>query len=636
MSRSTILSAADHHTLVPRDPKRNVAWRLKLLDAASQDRSLRQGLVECCREDILFYINAFVWQHNPKKKGVEAVGPFCTWDFQEAALLARPDRMYRGELCGLRWSMDRGILWCYENNKSAVVEKSREMGATWLFLLVQDWLAMFHPYFQSLNISRSEYAVDDPSPDSLFWKLRFVHEHLPDWMKGEVEQKKLFFGFKRQRSWITGEASTGRAGVGGRASVIFVDEFSKVKEATEVRQRTANTSDCRFFNSTHEGSDTEFYKLTQTPEFVKIQLHWIMHPEKRRGLYRFNQETNQVEVLDKSYKFPPDYPFVRAVAPLGGPFPGVRSPWYDGKCAAIGSPRGVAVELDIDTQGSVVQFFNPLTIRDLKALYAQEPFWEGDISVDWATGQPAGLVPVKGGPLKLWMHPRHDGKLPDGQYTIAGDISTGSGATNSVLSGLRVSTGEKVLEYATAAVAPDRLAPIATALGYLLHTALLGWEHKGPGLIFGAKVQGLSYPHIYYREAHALAGGKVSEIPGWCPTPETKRLLLEEYRVGLEQRLFVNRSALALEECLDYRYSNDGRQVQHPHDERFDDPTGATVNHGDRVIADAITWMLCKKLGGGYGYKKREEEELLHPGSLAFRFRLHDNLRREQETLTGW
>lgn len=615
-----MIGTADWHRAVPKGIADNLVFRKRLLQQC-QDPEQRAVVMEMCRQDILFYINAFVWQKNPQKEGIYAVAPFITRPYQEQALIGVPPRP--------------GILWCYENRKSAVIAKSRKMGATWLFLIVQDWLCLFHPFIETLNISRSADAVDSKSPNSLFWKIRFMHAHLPEWMTEGITEEKMHFSYRQTDSYISGEASTGRAGVGGRAALIFVDEFTKIKEDKAVRERTANTADCRFFNSTHEGTDTEFFALTQTPEFVQITMHWSENEEMNQGLYRYDKDRGQIEVLDPTYQYPPEFQFQYTEAPLGGLYPGLRSPEYDRMCVQIGSARGVAMEMDIDPSGSVSQFFNALTIRNLRASYAMGPLWEGDLEYDPDSGRPITLIQREGGLLKLWMTPKSLTELPAGKYTLGADVSTGSGATNSCLSGINAATGEKILEYAAADIPPERFAPLCCALGWLLKDeydspAWFAWEHAGPGQAFGGIVVGLNYPNIYCREGHqTLAGGKVSQVPGWHCNNNTKRLLLDEYRMDLEGRHVINHSDIALKECLGYRY--EGNDITHPQDTTKDDPTGARINHGDRVIADALANMLRRKSGVAVHKVKLAQSTEPPEGSLAWR-RMY---RKTAEALTS-
>lgn len=618
-----MLSPGKDHLDVPRDPKDNRIYRAGLLEKCLRSAMFRKGIIEMCRNDILFYINSFVWQFNPKKPPKKRVGPFITWDFQEAALLDRPETTGR-----------RGVLWCYEHGRSAVIEKSREMGASWLLLIVQDWLCIFQEMEQTLNISRSADAVDSKSPNSLFWKLRFMHQYLPVWLRGEVTEEKMYIGYDRSGSVQGGEASTGEAGVGGRTSLINIDEFPLIKQATQVRHRTAGTSDCRFFTGTHQGVGTEFYNLTQSPELTKIVMHWTQHPDKKKGMYRANLTTGQPEILDRSFKFDPDYPFVLDGTPNGGPFPGIRSPWYDQKCKDIGSSRGVSMELDIDPKGAVEQFFDALTIRVLKETYCRAPFWEGDLEYDRETGRPKALVRRPGGLVKLWLNPDHHGKPPKARYAAGADVSAGSGATPSTISVANADTGEKIFEYANARMDPKDFGTFYCAVGWLFldHNgmpALICWETPGPGMTAGKQIIALGYRNVYFKTDEFRLNPTISDMPGWNNTKASERDLLEDYRGALSTRRFVNRSEEAMDDCLNFKYGSDGF-VEHANIASPNNPSGARINHGDMVIADAQCLKMIDKLGGrSEGAVVIDEAPF---GSMAWRRALREERMRQEES----
>lgn len=611
-----------HYRSVPKSPAENLLFRRSLLSLAGTDPGFRRALREYCRLDLLFYVNCFVMQYNPRNKGPRAVGPFITWDFQDEALLY----------------LDR----CIDEDEDVIIEKSREMGASWLCLILLEWRWHWHEWQKFLVISRNEDAVDADDPDSLFWKIDFMHRYMPPWMMplgwdAKKHRKQVFFENPETNSTITGQASTGKAGVGGRATAMFIDEFSQIREDREVLHRTSDTTGCRIFNGTHKGIGTAFQELTQRPDMRKIVMHWSQHPEKFPGAYRWDAKKNRVEIVDKTYQYPPDFNFVQVEAPAGGPFPGLRSPWYDDQCVRKGSPRAVAMDLDIDAGGSVAQFFNPVTIRVLRQTYCTDPVWEGDVQYDRDTGKPVGLVAVPGGPLRLWVQPMPNGKLPTGKYGAGADLSTGVGATKSCLSVIDATTGAKVASYATPHVTPENLAPIFAAVCWLFQDddgtpAYFGWEHHGPGLIFGKKIVEMAYPRFYWREAHGtLAGGKLSNQPGWYPSPDNKRLLLEEYRAALDQRRVLNPCDHAMKECLPYRYTAQGT-VEHPLDSGGDDHTGARVNHGDHVIADALAWKMASSFGI-IGRKRGETKQTLAVGSLAWRKAIHEEREREEAYL---
>lgn len=613
------LSPGEYWRLVPKDRAENTKFRLALLERCESEPVMRKAVWEMCRQDLLFYVNVFVWQYNPRKKAAE-VGPFITWPFQESAAYT--------------------LLDCIENDEDLTIEKSREMGATWWCLIVMEWLWHFHPWKKFLAISRNEKAVEDEDPDSLFWKLDFIHRYMPGWlMPKKLKRRKLYFGNEDNGSTITGQASTGSAGVGGRATAMFVDEFSQIKEDYEVLHRTSDTTGCRIFNFTHLGLDTAAYELTTRVDMRKLQMHWTQHPDKIAGLYRYDAEHNRIEVLDKTYHYPPGFNFVMDASPSGGPFPGLRSPWYDEQCRRKGSPRAIAMDLDINPVGSVSQFVDPLQIRQLIGSYCCEPYWEGELAYDRDTGRPEKEKPLRqvaGGLLKLWLTPTADGRPPVATYVAGADLAEGTGATNSCLTIINAETGEKVLEYADRHIGPEKFAPLAVALCWLFKSeqgegARFAWEMQGPGDRFGKAVVALGYSNVYFRqnEQSMYNNRTASEIPGWYPSPSNRTLLLGDYRAALYSRQCLNRSEKSLREFLTFRYNVRG-DVEYGGKSSGDDLSGVGVNHGDRVVADGLAWKMAKGMGLART-PGRPKEEVGGPGSLQWRRDREGRLKEAQE-----
>lgn len=600
-----------------------LAWRQWWLKRALANRRVRAGLRECCKHDILWWINLFAWQYNPRAIGAE-VGPFWTWPFQDQDFLS--------------------LVQAVEDQVNVVSEKSRDMGFSWMYDLLSVWLGLFHPMKKILMISKSEKAVDDEDPDSLFWKIDFIHEHLPEWLVGgEIRRRKLYFGYP-SGSTITGESSTGRAGVGGRATMILVDEFAQIKEDFEVLHRTSDTSYCRMFNSTHLGLDTAFYKLCTdrisfpAERWRHIVRHWTDHPKKNRGLYRYDQGKNQIELLDRSDAPPDGYPYRRTVAPVGGPHPGVRSPWYDAACGDKGSARAIAIDLDINPQGSLSQVFDPVKLAALEYDYCVPPYWEGDVLYDPDTGDFQGLVARPGGNLRLWLHLTPEGKVRPSEYKLSWDLSAGTGATNSCGTLIDARLGEKVGSYVTPNQKPDQLAPLGVALCHLFSDdegrgAEMIWECPGPGLIFSETVLKLGYRRIYYRTQAERTGPRLdardrADQPGWYQSNDGKRWLLDRYQAALENRKYITRDVDEVRECRQFQWSNDGRTIEHSTERSQDDPSGARLNHGDRVVSAAMGWMLAAEISRVPAARLDPTDP--PPNSLAWRRQLWQNEERER------
>lgn len=615
-----MLSKGNWHQCVPKNLRDNLKFRQELVRACARKPKYQAAIRAACRDDLLFYVNAFVWQYNPRKKESGStpgprIAPFISFPFQDDAFLVMLDHIDRGE--------------------DLLIQKSREMGASWMLLIVFKWLTDFHRANKFLCMSRNEEMVDADDEDSLFWKTEFMYRHEPGWLCGwptEVRRRVKYFGNLRTSSSTTGTASTGKAGVGGRATAMGIDEYSQIKEDYEVLDRTSDTTDCRIFNGTHKGAGTAFYELSQRVDMAKLWMHWTDHPEKNDGLYKFNTETQQLEFYNKqkqripkpTFPFPEDYPFVTNGKPTGGPFPGFRSPWYDMQCKRKSSARAIAMDLDIDPAGSESQFFNDVTIRTLRETYGTQPYGTYKLFFDAKSGEPLRLQASEDGLVKLWTTPDGRGFLPPARYGAGCDVATGTGATPSCLSIINADTGEKVLEYADAQIEYPQFALFVVAMMRLCagnrgESPMLAWEKLGVGTLFGKHVMQLGYTNVYYKttERGIAAKTEVTDVPGFDPSElGAKRRLLEEYRQSLQARQIINRSDIALKECLQFAYDGRG-DVEHTRYRNKNDPSGAGENHADIVIADALAWKMCLLMG--LGKKEVKDDVEVQVLSLAWR-----------------
>lgn len=632
-----MLSPGQYHQFVPRDLRGNYEYRKVIADRARGDRAFQRGIIELCQTDILFFINTFIWQYDPTQPAERRIGPFITWPCQERLLTDTPETTGR-----------KGLLWCVENQQPMVWEKSREMGATWLMLIAEVYLSGFHSHYQALNISKSADAVDGKSKNSLFKKIRFIHEYLPAWLLGKIVDTKMYFEYQRMNSEITGEASTARAGVGGRAGFVGVDEAAEIEELPQVRAKLASTAPFRLFISTHLAGNP-FEDITADSSFVKAQLHWVQHPDKNRGLYSYDTSKepyklhfwkyddaadNIVEIPAPVDRILENYDYDRTGKPTGGPFPGIRSPWYDKKAKEIKNDQDIAIQLDINPDGSVSQFYLPLVIRSLKQK-TLPPFWQGDLEYDKETATPLKLVRKAGGKVKLWCN-LNDGKPPRATYGAGADISQGTGSTPSCLSIANRSTGEKVFEYVDANMFPSEFAVFSVAVCKLFadrdgHGAMLAWEAQGPGAPFGKMVwDRLGYQNVYVPEQEYQFDKKRARAPGFNARAKDILQLHLDYRGALEVGEYKNYSYQALDETL--RFKHDGRGSVVHVQFAVADPSAARENHGDIVVADALSYKMIK---GGL------EEAVEAPKEDTFDIktpqgRRNWNARKEREEQEVW
>lgn len=607
-----------YHKIVPRSRKENLEFRRRLLVLCDEEPRYRAAVIKMCEADILFFINAFVWQYNPDEFDNEN-GPFITWDDQEEWIFSIIDRTIN-------------------QRKRCTCEKSRKMGFTWIALIIDTWLSLFFRDKKFLWISHSEDAIDRANDkDSIFWKIGHIVSQLPSWMSRGARKTKQSFYFPHTKSVINGAAPTTISGVGGRATKITLDEFAKQRTAKEILDNLQSTGPCLVI-STHYGSGTYFADLCKDPTEFKVVAHWSKRPIFTRGLYRYSAALGRVEVLDPTYEFPPDYDFVADGSPFGGPFPGVRSPWYDDECKQRRDKRAVAMHLDIDPAGSGSQVFDRETMFRL-IQNARDPYFLGDLDYDLRTCQVYELVVSKLGKLRFWLTLDKDGRAPRRKYVVGADISGGSGSSNSCVSVLNAETGEKVMDYATAEMGPETFATLVVAVCKFFadrkgEGAKLIWDRGGPGETFGNRVMNqLYYRNLYLPVNESSLGKRVSDSPGFTSQPANKATLIKDYAYALATGRMTNLSKDSLVECLEFVYEDSGYITHSKSKGAAVDPSGARENHGDRVIADALAWKLAapivrENLGETRGESDVPREWEIAPGndSLAARrkwYKLH-------------
>lgn len=560
-----------YYSLVPKGLKENLRFRKEMMRAGQSDRETAAELWAMCSRDLLFYINGFVWTHTPLLTDTPLL-PFITYPFQDDGFSTLHDAI---------------------GKEDRLIEKSRDMGASWMCVTVMEWFWHFRPMQAFLLVSRNEKYVDNGGdPKALMFKIDFIHKHLPGWLMPSMTRKVLHFENNDNGSTIDGESTTGDVARGARLTAILMDEFAAVERDHEALESTQAATKCRLFNSTPKGSGNAFYDMAHKPGMKKLRFHWSQHPDKNRGLYQAD-EFGIVRVLDTSYRFADDYPFV-----LDGK---LRSPWYDNECDRAPNAQLIAQELDIDYKGSDFQFFDSKLLDRICRETVVPPYVCGELDYDTATGKRPEFTPIANGRLRLWIYPDGRGRVPtDRNYVVGCDIATGTGASNSVLTVGDCKTGEKVAEFVESNMRPDELACMALALCNWFECAdevgaYLVWESNGPGRVFGSKIIELGYRNFYYRQNERTLTKGATDLPGWEASTDSKRVLYSEYQSALKDGRFINRSEPAVAECREYVYLRGSDTIEHSRRRRTEDPSGARDNHGDRVTADALCWRGMKK-----------------------------------------
>jgi hypothetical protein len=332
---------------IPRDTLKNLEYRREVLTKCLHPGPTRDMIYELCSRDPIFWINTFCYTKDPKKPTVSKV-PFILYeDFQDEAI----------------WEIIQAI----ETGNDLLIEKTRDMGASWLILYAFTWFWLFRDNSDFRAGSRKEDFVDKLGDmDTLFEKIRFCLRFLPGWMLPVGYQESEHATYMKiinpvNGNSIVGESANPQFGSGGRRKAVLLDEFSKwdASVSESAWTSTADVTRCRIPCSTPLGSGNKFAELANgTKEKIKkLTLHWTLHPDKAKDSYYIDADGTKVSLPDHktAYKI-----WEKNRQQKGGII--IRSPWYDAECERR-SDSDIAQELDVDYARSGYPFFTMAAVK---------------------------------------------------------------------------------------------------------------------------------------------------------------------------------------------------------------------------------------------------------------------------------
>ena len=246
--------------------------RMQHLAMAEQSETYRAAMVARCARDPAFFISCCCWTFDPRKARHKRYMPFLLFPKQT-------------ELVG-------EIAKAIEQGYDFGVEKSRDTGVTWIVLaiLLHGWI--FETGFAALIGSRKVDAVDKAGdPSCHFYKLMFMCENLPAWLKppGWTGKQPFRTYLKMEnpatKSVITGESANEDFGRGGRYKVVFPDEFASWEWAAAAWTSCGESTECRLPVSTPRGMNF-FGRLLNSKNreqaMAKFRIHWKDDPRHTR------------------------------------------------------------------------------------------------------------------------------------------------------------------------------------------------------------------------------------------------------------------------------------------------------------------------------------------------------------------
>jgi hypothetical protein len=224
----------------------------------------REAVIDKCRESTIFFINMFGWTYDPRPEMDGPHIPFMLYPFQVDTVLWIEKRLS---------SLEDGV-----------IEKSRDMGLTWIVvaIAVKKWL--FEDGFQALFGSRKEDFVDNGLMDSIFGKMEYFVERLPPDIlpRGfnlEHHRMNLKLINPENGNAISGESANSNFSRAGRYTMVVFDEGAFWDNLESAWRAAAQTTRTRIIISTPDGINT-FSRMRESGMYKVLRLHVDLHPLK--------------------------------------------------------------------------------------------------------------------------------------------------------------------------------------------------------------------------------------------------------------------------------------------------------------------------------------------------------------------
>ncbi len=521
----------------------NKSERIKLYGLISVNQSDLEQEKARIQADILHFFRWYAWTHDPRPGILSLYGlscptlPFLLFPFQEDFVLSLVDHIQRGE--------------------DILVEKTRDMGVSWLVVTVFLWFWLQPISGNDFLIGSRKFELVDRkgAQDTLLEKIRYNLKLLPPPLlpAGFSWDKYDNVGFilnPATGSFIKGEGNNANFGTGGRYKAAMMDEYAKWEETDEQAWTSmGDATPCRIPVSSPWGLGRKFAQLRFSGAVKVLTLHWTKHPLKSAGLY-----------MDENNK--------------------PHSEWYDAEVRRRSDDpeANIGQELDINYLTSGHPYFDNTLIQERFEAACKQP-WEGkryefELAGDKVkqAEHPHGRLWIRKGPdtSKEWVKYR---------YCISCDVAEGleKGDFSSVYVHDRVK-GEDVAWF-HGRIDTDVLALLLNHLAIMYDNAWIGPESNNHGLAVINRLK-MFKCSIMFQQDFTEWADKDSIKLGWATNVRTRPVMCADLREAVKKQVDGIHDPDFWREAMTFILNNNGK------------PEAAPGNYDDRVMAQAIKIQL--------------------------------------------
>jgi hypothetical protein len=573
---SQLLEAYQEHGL---RMQQNLAERFTLYDFCAKNKKAQIYERHLCSEvneeyegimgektGILRFFHYHLFTHEPRPNVRAAYGhgfenvpslPFLLFPFQEEAVL---------KICE---AIDTG--------HDLLIEKSRDMGVTWLVVCAMYWYWWKNePGSEFLLGSRKlEYVDKKDSADTLFEKFRYNLYKFDNWFSSKKfdsnkNDNVAFIYNPDNENFARGEANNANFGTSGRYKAVFMDEFSKWEETDDQAwTSTGDSSPCRIAVSTPWGIGRKFGQLRFSDAIEVLTFHWSEHPIKGAG------------------KYEGDHPYIPDKKSVW------LSEWYLAECERRkdNPAANIGQELDIDYLSSGTPYFNNRIIQErfLKIDYS-------DIIKRYDFDRVEAGVELRedsNGRIGILEEPEPGYSY---RYCIAADVAEGlEKGDNSVMYVYDRLKQRDVAKF-IGKVDTTIFAYLLSYFGWMYDDAYIAVESNNQG---HAVLQVLKqiYQNLYYEGEFTKVVDMEKQRLGWNTNVVSRPIMCGDLRNAINEGKEGVFDKQFYQECLTFVYNKNGK---------------AEADQGcldDRVMAQAVKFQVHKWLSSPIEKTEHKEKE---------------------------
>jgi hypothetical protein len=245
-----------------------IARKIIMWPKVAEDPRLIESEKQKSAADIMYWLTYYCYTYDPRlpEIGLTAKTAFVPFEQQKVVLASMQS-------------------W-YENRQNGLIDKSREMGVSWLAMAFVTHQFQFGKGFSAILASEKEEKVDIiGSMKPLFGKIRYMIYNQPEFMRPTSYEKEggPNDNFRRLINPANGSEITGEAGVNigrsGRCSVFILDEAQEIEQPERVDSALESVTNCRIDIGTPNGMN-HFGKRRFSGKVLHETIHWYQDPRK--------------------------------------------------------------------------------------------------------------------------------------------------------------------------------------------------------------------------------------------------------------------------------------------------------------------------------------------------------------------